>query len=1171
MPKKIPGATVEFNGDISKLKKATLAATKEMRDMDTALKSVNKALKLDPTNVDVLSNKQELLKNAINETATALDQLVSFKNKLDDEAPESRLTKQYADLEKQIAECKGRLSDYSQQLTTLSSKTQALIEKNKKVAETIDKAASKAKYFSAASAALLTASTKQAMDYELAIANVEKVTGELSEDIVEDLKNVATGTNIAFGEISEIASTAATLGVAKENLADFSKTMRDLNVATNGMIAGEEGSKAVARFLNVFGIGADKAQNFGSAITYVGDQFAATGDEILDVATAMSGLSALGTVTQYDVIGLAAEMKNLGIQSQSGASAITRTFLEIEGEVAAAGDSVEIFAKTAGMSAKEFSEVWKTKPVEAFLNFTDGLKTDVFNEIDQAVLNNADSLSNYASVLDLTTQEMKKAWGEDATKVFDTYVEKLGEVDEESENASVILGQVGLSGVRTAQTLLKLAGNGDVVREAISDANKAWDENTTLTEKASKVYETTASEMEGTKEAISQAAAALGNVLLPVVKDGAELVKDLADTFEHSSDSTKKLVKNLLVAGVASYPVIKGFSGTVKATNAVIGAYDKLKKSQNPLIKKSNELLGSFTSVTSGGKALVSVLTGPMGAALAVAAVGAGLGALIKTAIDYRNETHAVIDAVQDQTESLNQLSESAQKNYFSTMMGVDSAVKYVDQIQKLSERLVDSNMNETTRAALMEKIQGQVDLFNRSMGDTIITLDKETGQIFAQGEEIQNLTEYYRNLRLEKKKNAWLDANSETYQDAMTGLQTDTELMSQAAEAYFNVLKNTSDEVLEHFKAGASEGIFKTAEKTLSLTAEQQGELNKLWEATDIYKQSVEAVRGQQELYNQTIRDYEAIAGSSAEEADGLIRMWEQGIPVDKAIGNIDEIKGALDELYAKKQTNQEMIKLVGAGFLSEEDLAKLNTDIEWLEGLLEEKNAKMIEKLSENSGELSNMTNEQVTELLNQLGEASVLEFSGDIDEIATYLKEKFGLELPPAIEDPGHEAIEGVHEEWRSLTLEDKTVTIHVQYAVSGAPAGMGSEFSPYTAGYSAASYSAPMPMMAIPNEAIVYDFGDFVVDDQPASIPYNAPLAAAASNNIITMSSSASRISLFDSLLKNKKIVIDGKNVEFDGLKVGASIDVKNYINGYSQEDGKKIAQDINRQLGKLYKG
>lgn len=81
----------------------------------------------------------------------------------------------------------------------------------------------------------------------------------------------------------------------------------------------------------------------------------------------------------------------------------------------------------------------------------------------------------------------------------------------------------------------------------------------------------------------------------------------------------------------------------------------------------------------------------------------------------------------------------------------------------------------------------------------------------------------------------------------------------------------------------------------------------------------------------------------------------------------------------------------------------------------------------------------------------------------------------------------------------------------------------------------------------------------------------PLAAAASNNITAMSNSSSGVSLLDSLLKNKKIVIDGKNVEFDGLKFGGSIDVKNYINGYSQEDGQKIAQDINRQLGKLYKG
>lgn len=91
-------------------------------------------------------------------------------------------------------------------------------------------------------------------------------------------------------------------------------------------------------------------------------------------------------------------------------------------------------------------------------------------------------------------------------------------------------------------------------------------------------------------------------------------------------------------------------------------------------------------------------------------------------------------------------------------------------------------------------------------------------------------------------------------------------------------------------------------------------------------------------------------------------------------------------------------MIDMVGAGFLTDEDLAKLNADIQFLEGLLDEKNAEMIKKLDENAGELSTMTNEEVSELLSQLGEASVLEFSGDIDEIATYLKEKFGLELPP-----------------------------------------------------------------------------------------------------------------------------------------------------------------------------
>lgn len=69
MASRIQGITVEIGGDTTKLSTALSKVNKEIKDTQSQLKDVNKLLKLDPGNTDLMAQKQKLLTQAISETA----------------------------------------------------------------------------------------------------------------------------------------------------------------------------------------------------------------------------------------------------------------------------------------------------------------------------------------------------------------------------------------------------------------------------------------------------------------------------------------------------------------------------------------------------------------------------------------------------------------------------------------------------------------------------------------------------------------------------------------------------------------------------------------------------------------------------------------------------------------------------------------------------------------------------------------------------------------------------------------------------------------------------------------------------------------------------------------------------------------------------------------------
>lgn len=73
MAGRIKGITIEIDGNTTKLQSALQATNKDLRNTQSALKDVNKLLKMDPGNVTLLKQKHDLLKQSIADTKTKLD------------------------------------------------------------------------------------------------------------------------------------------------------------------------------------------------------------------------------------------------------------------------------------------------------------------------------------------------------------------------------------------------------------------------------------------------------------------------------------------------------------------------------------------------------------------------------------------------------------------------------------------------------------------------------------------------------------------------------------------------------------------------------------------------------------------------------------------------------------------------------------------------------------------------------------------------------------------------------------------------------------------------------------------------------------------------------------------------------------------------------------------
>lgn len=116
MADRIKGITIEIGGDTTGLNKALNGVNKEISSTQGQLKDVERLLKLDPTNTELLRQKQKLLADAVQGTRSKLDTLKEANKQVTESVSNFDAWKEkYDPIKKQIDETKKKLGDLKEQ------------------------------------------------------------------------------------------------------------------------------------------------------------------------------------------------------------------------------------------------------------------------------------------------------------------------------------------------------------------------------------------------------------------------------------------------------------------------------------------------------------------------------------------------------------------------------------------------------------------------------------------------------------------------------------------------------------------------------------------------------------------------------------------------------------------------------------------------------------------------------------------------------------------------------------------------------------------------------------------------------------------------------------------------------------------------------------------------
>ena len=509
---RIKGITVEIGGDTTKLQTALKGVNTEIRNTQSQLKDVEKLLKLDPGNTELMAQKHRLLSQAVSETKEKLETLKTTAEQANDALARGEISQsQYDALQREIIETENNLRDLERQAgqsAVALQKIAATGEKLKTVGSAIEGVGQKLMPVTAAVGGLGAAAVKVASDFDSAMSQVAAVSGATGKDLEalrDKAREMGSKTKFSASEAAEAMNYMAMAGWK-----------------TGDMLSGIEG-----------------IMNLAAAS---GEDLATTSDIVTDALTAL-GLSAEDSGHFADILAVASSNANTNVAMMG------ETFKYCAPVAGALGFSAEDTAEAIGLMANAGikSSQAGTAMRSMMTNLTGEVKFagDAFGELTIQTTNTDGSMRSLGDIL------------ADCRAAFSQMSES-----EKAANAEALVGKNAMSGFLAVMN----AAPGDI--EKLNSAINNCDG--TAEKMAATMQDNLAGQLTILKSQLEELAISIGEILMPYIRQIVGWIQGLVDWLNGLDEGTKKIIVTVALVAAALGPVLIVIGKVVGAIGTIM-------------------------------------------------------------------------------------------------------------------------------------------------------------------------------------------------------------------------------------------------------------------------------------------------------------------------------------------------------------------------------------------------------------------------------------------------------------------------------------------------------------------------------------------------------------------------------------------------------------------------
>lgn len=365
MASRIKGITIEIGGDTTGLDKALKSVNSSITHTQSALKDVNKLLKLDPSNTELLTQKQKLLKDAISSTKEKLDALKQAQAQAKEQLENGDLGQdKYDALQREIIETEQELKRLQQEATTTSTALAKIDEIGGKMENLGNSIAGVGKTImpiSTAVGGLGIAAVKTAADFDSAMSQVAAVSGATGDDLQslrDKAREMGEKTKFSASEAAQAMNYMAMAGWKSKDMISGIDGIMNLAAASGEDLATT--SDIVTDALTAFGLSAADSGHFADILAAASSNAntnVSMMGETFKYCAPIAGALGFSAEDTAEAIGL---MANAGIKSSQAGTALRTIMNNLAGEVKISGQAigdVTIATTNADGSMRSLSDI----------------------------------------------------------------------------------------------------------------------------------------------------------------------------------------------------------------------------------------------------------------------------------------------------------------------------------------------------------------------------------------------------------------------------------------------------------------------------------------------------------------------------------------------------------------------------------------------------------------------------------------------------------------------------------------------------------------------------------------------------------------------------------------------------------------------------------------------